>query len=115
MTPEDRFVTRIFKTLKEYPGWWHKTPRTRFGKSGTPDILGCFFGRFIAVEVKRPDGVGNYGVTKLQQLNLDTITIFGGWSFVVNDDVSYQAFLSKLGEAWNIKDPPGWTAHCVGR
>lgn len=113
MTPEDRDIKRILLKLKEYPGWWHKTPRSRYTTSGTPDILGCFFGLTVAVEVKRFDMVGGYGVTPTQQRTLDAITAAGGWSFVVNNDVSYQNFLHHLGTAWRLKDPTGWATYVL--
>lgn len=56
--------------------WVIKTITTN--KNGTPDILACFEGHFVAIEVKRP---GN-GPTKLQEYQLDQIRAAGGLSTV---------------------------------
>lgn len=59
--------------LKTQPGWWIKTS-DRF-IAGYPDIIGCFFGNFIAIELKRP---GSKGPTPLQQHNMELIKKSGG-------------------------------------
>ena len=48
---------------------------------GTPDILVCHEGRFIALEVKRPDG--SYGLTKPQEMRMAAIRNAGGVAEVV--------------------------------
>ena len=40
------------KTLKE--GIWFKIPQGKYSMIGISDILGCFYGHFVAFEVKRP-------------------------------------------------------------
>lgn len=47
---------------------------------GTPDILACVRGRFVAVEVKRQDS--GYGLTKPQELRMKTIERAGGIAIV---------------------------------
>lgn len=49
-----------------------------FSKAGTPDILACVKGHFVAIEVKRPGGV----VSKLQELNIKQINDTGGYALV---------------------------------
>ena len=49
-------------------------------KSGVPDILCCIEGRFIAIEVKRPESKNN--VSKLQEYNLSLVEQRGGVSMV---------------------------------
>ena len=49
-------------------------------KSGVPDILCCYNGIFIGIEVKKPSTKDN--VSKLQQYNLDKIKLAGGVSIV---------------------------------
>lgn len=48
---------------------------------GTPDILCCHHGRFIAFEVKRPDG--SYGTTKTQDMRIAAILRAEGEAYVV--------------------------------
>lgn len=50
-------------------------------KSGIPDLLVLYKGRFIAFEVKTPDKKNN--VSDLQQHNIDEIVKNGGLAFVV--------------------------------
>jgi len=51
---ETRLVKTILKVLREQGGWWIKTHGGPFQERGLPDILGCFNGRFIGIEVKKP-------------------------------------------------------------
>ena len=50
-------------------------------KSGVPDILISYKGRFIAFEVKTPDKKNN--VSDLQEHNISEIMKYGGLAFVV--------------------------------
>ena len=43
---------------------------------GTPDLLVCYKGKFIALEVKRPDS--SYGLTKPQTIRIVQIKKAGG-------------------------------------
>jgi len=54
-------------------------------RKGTPDVLACVNGRFVALEVKTPTG----RVDPLQTYQLDCITAAGGVAHVVRsvDDV----------------------------
>jgi hypothetical protein len=58
-----------------------------FGRR-TVDYLVCADGLFLAIEAKRPDGV----LTEHQKGTLEDIRKAGGWTFVVNDDDSLDAF-----------------------
>ena len=49
---------------------------------GTPDILMCLKGRFVAIELKTEDGV----VSILQQHNLKIIKQSGGLSYVLTPE-----------------------------
>jgi hypothetical protein len=101
--PEDKFKARILKELHALGGWWYTTPRTRFGRAGIPDIMGCFLGMFIAIEVKRPDGRGSYGVTASQQRVLDTIKAQGGEALVVDSEEDLQSLVKEL-HSWNVME-----------
>ena len=46
--------------------------------TGVPDILTCYKGRFVGIEVKTPSG----RVTKIQQYHIDQINQSGGVAFV---------------------------------
>ena len=72
-------VTRQLKAL----GAYYFYPVTGgYGASGVPDIVGCFKGKFFAIECK----AGKNKPTPLQQKNIDTIAAQGGAVWVVNED-----------------------------
>ena len=54
--PEEIIVKETEKILKERGAWFYKTHGSAFGKSGIPDIIVCYKGRFIGFEVKRHSG-----------------------------------------------------------
>ena len=49
-------------------------------KAGVPDLLVCYEGKFIAIEVKTPETRSN--VSALQSYNLSKIENAGGYSLV---------------------------------
>lgn len=77
MPKESVLVTKILKKLRaDRPeAFFVKIPGTRFN-AGMPDIVGCVDGRFVAIEVKRPDT--SYGLTKRQVVILAMILRAGG-------------------------------------
>ena len=77
---ESAIVAKIMRALKTAGGWWVKTHGGAFQMAGIPDIIGCWRGRFVALEVKRPK-VGR--PTKLQLLVLAAIRSAGGIAEIV--------------------------------
>ncbi len=63
-------------------------------KNGIPDILACVEGRFVGIEVKRPESRNN--VSKLQAHNLDIIEAGGGISMVAWNTVMVKEVLDEL-------------------
>jgi Holliday junction resolvase len=53
-----------------------------YGKSGVPDIIGCYRGCFFGIECK----AGTNKPTPLQEKNLREIRDAGGVAFVINED-----------------------------
>jgi hypothetical protein len=80
-TPEGKVKIKIDKWLDEnLPGNWRVKPRGGpFGKGGCPDILICWKGIFIAIEVKADDGTA----TDLQMVQLRKIAQAGGVAALV--------------------------------
>lgn len=71
---EKYLQTKILKALREAGGWWtkyHVGPR--YSQAGVPDILGCYRGLFVALEVKLP----NTHSTKLQEQTQKKIRVDG--------------------------------------
>lgn len=81
-TPEAKvkhIVTRQLKALKAY----YFYPVTGgYGASGVPDIVGCFKGKFFAIECK----AGKNKPTPLQEKNINAIAAQGGAVWVVNEE-----------------------------
>jgi Holliday junction resolvase len=61
--PETLLVRRIMDWLEASGGWWMKVHGSPFQKAGVPDIIGCYKGRFVGIEVK----VGNNTPTLIQK------------------------------------------------
>jgi len=65
-------------------------------KAGIPDLIVCYKGLFIGIEVKRPSTKSN--VSKLQKYNLDKIIACGGHSMVAWDLDMVKNFIGELDE-----------------
>jgi hypothetical protein len=74
-------------------GVWVVVPATRFAQSGVADILGCYNGRFVAIELKRPKGT--YGVTPAQSAFLARVHAAGGVSGVARSLEEVDAILAE--------------------
>lgn len=68
MTPETKLKNQVIKYLKTLEGCWYYKSSDRF-TSGIPDLLICFRGHFVALELKAPKGK----VSKLQSHTLAAI------------------------------------------
>jgi Holliday junction resolvase len=77
---ETQFKTKVMRKLKEKGGFWYKTS-DKFVR-GIPDILGCFKGKFYALELK----VGKNKATDLQKYTVDEINENEGKAYVVYPD-----------------------------
>lgn len=78
---ESAVVRAICRYLDSIGAWWVKS--TGVAKVGCPDLLCCYRGQFLAIEVKREDPVtASYGVTKKQQYELQRIGQAGGVAMV---------------------------------
>ena len=66
-------IRRYLSTLGEDVFFW-KEHGGAYGTSGVPDIICCYRGRFLGLEVKRPGG----RLTPLQKRTLARINAAGG-------------------------------------
>ena len=77
---EKKLENKIKKYVSMRGGYIVKYHGGTYGRSGVPDLLICYKGRFIALEVKKPTG----GITSvLQDYNVDSIRLAGGIADVV--------------------------------
>ena len=81
-TPEGKVKDKVVRQLKAL-GCYYFFPATGgYGRSGVPDIVGCYQGRFFGIECK----AGRNKPTPLQAANLRSIEDAGGFTAVVNED-----------------------------
>ena len=81
MTPEGRVKRKAIAELQKL-GMYVFFPATGgFGRSGIPDIVCCYKGKFIGIECKAH---GNKP-TALQQSNLEEIVNNGGIAIVIDE------------------------------
>jgi hypothetical protein len=74
---ESSLVTKIKKALKKQrPGRWIKIHGGPFQEAGISDIIGCYMGKFYALEVKLPGKEKN--LTDLQEQFIEDIISAGG-------------------------------------
>jgi len=66
---------------------------------GTPDILCCYKGKFIAFEVKREDS--SYGTTATQKARLQRIKRAGGQGFVVKSLQDVVNIIERLSDEYS--------------
>jgi hypothetical protein len=80
-TPEAAVKAAVRKMLDRLGIYHFMPPGMGLGRSGIPDIIGCYKGRFIAIECK----AGKGKTTALQERELIAICNAGGFTFVVNE------------------------------
>lgn len=85
--PEKKVENNIKKYLDKLGAYYLKVHGSMYQPAGTPDILACVNGKFIGIEVKRPNG-GT--VSALQKNKLKKIELAGGVAVVARsvEDVS---------------------------
>ena len=84
---EKRIENQIKQYLDSIGAWHIKTHGNMFSRAGTPDVLACVNGRFVAIEVKQPGG----RVSPLQMAHIKLIRQSNGTAFVAYslEDVKY--------------------------
>ena len=81
MTPEAKVKKKVKKILDDLKAY-HFSPMTAgYGRSGVPDIIVCYKGKFIGIECK----AGNNEPTLLQKHNMKLINDNQGLAFVINE------------------------------
>ena len=81
-TPESKVKQKVTKALREIGAYCFYPATGGYGKSGVPDVVACYRGRFFGIECK----AGKNTTTALQDKNLSEIEKAGGFSIVVNED-----------------------------
>ena len=82
MTPEAKVKKQVTRQLDAMGAYYFYPVTGGYGKSGVPDIVGCYKGSFFGIECK----AGKNKPTLLQDRNLKEIRKAGGIDMVVNED-----------------------------
>jgi Holliday junction resolvase len=80
-TPEAKVKARVVARLKADGAYYFYPMSYGMGRSGVPDIICCFGGRFLAIECK----AGKNKPTQLQQHEIARIRAAGGIALVINE------------------------------
>ena len=81
MTPEAKVKKVVVAQLKALGAYYFYPVTGGYGASGVPDVVGCYQGKFFAIECK----AGSNKPTPLQQRNIDSIAAQGGMVKVINE------------------------------
>jgi Holliday junction resolvase len=81
-TPEAAVKASVRKILTRLGIYHFMPPGMGLGRSGIPDIIGCYNGRFIAIECK----AGKGKATALQERELIAICNAGGFTYIARED-----------------------------
>ena len=81
-TPESKVKKKVADVLKTLGAYFFYPATGGYGKSGVPDIVGCYEGKFFGIECK----AGKNTPTALQEMNLREISTAGGIALVVNEE-----------------------------
>ena len=85
MTPEAKVKKVVIAQLKQLGAYYFYPVTSGYGRSGVPDVVGCYHGVFFGIECK----AGKNKPTPLQDRNLKQIRDAGGLDLVVNEDNMY--------------------------
>ena len=100
MTPEAKVKKKVVTHLKTLGAYYFYPVTGGYGKSGVPDIIGCYKGLFFGIECK----AGKNKPTPLQEKNLNDIKLNQGIALVINE-TNIDDVLSVLEERTNAMTP----------
>lgn len=92
---EKRIENQIKTHLREIGAYVIKHHGNQFSQAGVPDLLVCYMGRFIGVEVKAPDGKPS----DLQLYNIEQIKKAGGIAFLADN---LQTVIDEFGKVKHV-------------
>ena len=93
MTPEAKVKKKVVAHLKTLGAYYFYPVTGGYGKSGVPDIIGCYKGLFFGIECK----AGKNKPTPLQEKNLNDIKLNQGIALVINE-TNIDDVLTEIGD-----------------
>ena len=92
---ENKFKAKCLKQLRELPGtWWVIYNATQV--RGIPDVIGCVWGRFVALEFKRAGAKKDKSRETLQKYVASKIAQTGGVAFDRVDPANWDAVFDDI-------------------
>lgn len=95
MATEHDLQSKILKLIEYRGGYALNQPANSVLARGTSDVIACYRGRFLALEVKK-DINGAYGLTGAQKIRLRQVGIAGGVAKAIDKLESVVAILDWL-------------------
>lgn len=81
-TPEKKVKDQVVRLLKKWDVYYFFPATHGYGRSGVPDIICCYNGKFLAIECK----AGGNKSTTLQLKEQEAIRAAGGCAIVIKED-----------------------------
>ena len=94
---ESQFQSQVIKYLKERGAYVLNVAGGTQIPKGTPDLLVCWRGRFIALELK----VGKNTTSELQDYHIDCISESGGVAMVIRPE-NWESFKMELEDMTSV-------------
>ena len=91
---ESSIQTDVIKYLRGRGCYVYNVPGSASSAKGTSDLLVCYKGLFVAIELKRPDG--DYGETVSQRIRRKQVTKADGTAEVVTSIADVATLLHSL-------------------
>jgi Holliday junction resolvase len=82
VTPEAKVKKKVVNVLKENGAYYFFPATGGYGRSGVPDVVGCYRGVFFGIECK----AGSNKPTALQEAEMRKIREANGITLVVNEE-----------------------------
>lgn len=92
MAQEKKIENKIREAWIGAGGYAIKNHGGQYTPKGQPDLTGCFDGRYIAMEVKEPNG----RITPVQLKHLKQIAAAGGVAVIAYDTTAFTAILNHV-------------------
>lgn len=96
--PEYRIVQKIKKYIRSRGGWVVKIHGGPYQDPGTPDLLVCYRGAFLAIEVKTPMGVASDEQLAVQDAIIDA----GGRAIITHSVSDVAAVMDSMAQSESV-------------
>ena len=81
-TPEGKVKDKCVEIIKHFGAYYFFCPANGMGRSGIPDVIVCYRGKFLGVECK----AGFNKATALQEREMSAIRRANGSTLVIRED-----------------------------